>query len=518
MDDVTYPDEPFFQDGPVAVAINDVTAAGVTYVSSAGNNNIIAPDGDVASWEAPAFRSSAAPCQVDDPDATDCLDFDPGTGDDNTYAISVKDGATVLLDLQWAQPWYGVTTDLDAYLTDAAGAVLPGARSEDANTSTQKPYEAVDWTNDTGHDQTINLSISRSTGAGGGDHASPRLKFIFLPNGDDRVVPTEYTTSVSDDVVGPAIFGHNGAGNAVSTAAVYWDTTTEPEEFSSRGPVTLYLQPVSGVTPAAVLLGGPQVLAKPDLAATDCNRTSFFVPPDNTFCGTSASAPHAAGVSALGIELAPDATAGEIKDALRTTARPVGSFGLAAVGAGLVDALAMLDALGEPVPEGPPKVIISSPADGEDYAYKSTLLAAFSCSDLSGTGLASCTGTKSNGSKLDTGKVADRTFTVVAKDRAGNTTTVNSHYSVVKRAIEPTVTIVTPAVGATYPLKSTAFARFSCADRSGSGLASCKGTKSDGSKIATGKPGHFTFRVVAKDKAGNTKTVERGYDVTSDGS
>ncbi len=37
-DDVTYPDEPFFQDGIVASGVDDVVAAGVSYFSSAGNN------------------------------------------------------------------------------------------------------------------------------------------------------------------------------------------------------------------------------------------------------------------------------------------------------------------------------------------------------------------------------------------------------------------------------------------------------------------------------------------------
>ena len=41
VDDVSYFDEPYFQDGPVSVAVNQVTNQGVTYFSSAANNNII---------------------------------------------------------------------------------------------------------------------------------------------------------------------------------------------------------------------------------------------------------------------------------------------------------------------------------------------------------------------------------------------------------------------------------------------------------------------------------------------
>ena len=59
VDDVAYFEEPFFQDGPVAVAVDEVTAAGVSYFSAAGNDNLIDGEGhDIASWEAPAFRDS----------------------------------------------------------------------------------------------------------------------------------------------------------------------------------------------------------------------------------------------------------------------------------------------------------------------------------------------------------------------------------------------------------------------------------------------------------------------------
>src|SRR5205085_11069805 len=37
-DDVSYLDEPMFQDGIIAQGVNDVVAAGVTYCSSAANN------------------------------------------------------------------------------------------------------------------------------------------------------------------------------------------------------------------------------------------------------------------------------------------------------------------------------------------------------------------------------------------------------------------------------------------------------------------------------------------------
>ena len=37
VDDLAFPDEPFFMDGPIAQAVNEVKANGVSYFSAAGN-------------------------------------------------------------------------------------------------------------------------------------------------------------------------------------------------------------------------------------------------------------------------------------------------------------------------------------------------------------------------------------------------------------------------------------------------------------------------------------------------
>jgi hypothetical protein len=63
VDDVGYLSEPFYQDGPVAVAIQKVTEAGVTYLSAAGNENVVesGTERNVGSWEAPEYRSTPCP-------------------------------------------------------------------------------------------------------------------------------------------------------------------------------------------------------------------------------------------------------------------------------------------------------------------------------------------------------------------------------------------------------------------------------------------------------------------------
>ena len=63
--------------------------------------------------------------------------------------------------------------------------------------------------------------------------------------------------------------------------------------------------------------------------------------------GTSMSAPHVAGGIALGRLAAPDASAAELRQALQDTAQSVDGAGPDAVGAGIPDLVAYVNALRE---------------------------------------------------------------------------------------------------------------------------------------------------------------------------
>jgi hypothetical protein len=353
VDDVAWFEEPFFQDGPVAAAVNKVTADGVAYFSSAGNNNLIDSMGrDIASWEAPQYRDSGvcpAALGVLSPvfNASHCLDFKQGAGTDTTFAIQVSAGATLTLDLQWAESWYGVGTDLDAFLLDDGSGIVAASFEENSGDpgdgATQRPVELLQWENGGVSTETVRLVVNRFAGG------VPRLKVALLQNGGG-VTGTEYPASSGGpggDVVGPTIFGHSGAAGAVSVGAISYQTVAQPEPYSSRGPVTHYFGPVSG-TIAAAALPLAESIPKPDLVATDCGATTFFASlqaGEWRFCGTSAAAPHAAAVAALQLEAESAATPAEIRDAQKGTARTIPGFAPTAVGAGLLDADAAVASL-----------------------------------------------------------------------------------------------------------------------------------------------------------------------------
>ncbi len=337
-----------------------MTAADVAYFSAAGNNNLVDSEGnDISSWEAPAFRDGACPGLLEATEgAEDCMDFDPAPGAlnvDPTFGLRVSPDTQLLVDLQWAEPWFGVESDLDAYLLNSAGEPIASAKEDNVGDPAAGPLEILAWENTSASPRNVWLAIDRCTGEcnpNANPSAEPPLKFAFVQNGAG-VTATEYPESSGGDTVGPTIFGHNGAASGMSVGAVPFFDDEAPEEYSSRGPVKLYFEPVAGTTPAPPL-GSPAVLEKPDLVATDGGANTFFgscVAKTWRFFGTSAAAPHAAAVAALQRQAEPAASAEEVKLAQRSTALPVGAFGPEAGGFGLLDAVeAVAEVSGEPFP------------------------------------------------------------------------------------------------------------------------------------------------------------------------
>jgi len=373
VDDIAYLEEPFFQDGPIAAAVNKVTAEGAGYLSAAGNDNLIDGSGrDLASWEAPSFRDagscpSAVQALGSEFNPGHCMDFAPGAATDTTFGITVEPEEELLLGLQWAEPWFGVGTDLDAFLLNAGGTAILESAAEDNVAGTKKPSELLGWENKSSSSRTVQLVVNRFAGG------NPRLKFILFQNGGG-VSATEYPSSSGGDVVGPTVYGHAGAANAIGVGAVPFNSSAKPERYSSRGPVTHYFGEVSGTSPASPL-GSAQVIPKPDISATDCGATTFFASLSGgkwRFCGTSAAAPHAAGAVALMMQAAEAEGGGldepePIRAALLGSASPVGSFGSCAVGAGLVETVGAVAALtAGPEPAAPLDCLPpSSPAIAE---------------------------------------------------------------------------------------------------------------------------------------------------------
>jgi hypothetical protein len=311
VDDITYLDEPFFQDGVVAQAVNTVVAAGIPYFSSAGNSA-------ANSYEVTAFQEGA------DPNYGSLYDFDPGAGVDTRQRITVANGATVRIGLQWDDPHYtaaGVDTDLDiAIVHPTTGGIL--ASSFDTNVTSQVPSETFSFTNNTGQNQ-LDIVIDRFAGPAPG-----RMKYVIFRGG----TVSEFATN-SSTVIGH----HAAAGGQAAVAAVPYFNQTAPEAFTSRGPTTILFSNAGVPQPAVVR-------QTPSIAAIDGTDTTFFGGDADgnglpNFFGTSAAAPHAAAVAALVRQANPGFNAQQVYTRLQSTARDITPAGTDNVtGVGLVDA------------------------------------------------------------------------------------------------------------------------------------------------------------------------------------
>ena len=139
----------------------------------------------------------------------------------------------------------------------------------------------------------------------------------------------------------------------------------------------------------------------------------------------------------------------------------------------------------------------------------------FDCS-LDGAAFTSCTSPQSY-TGLSDGR---HTFQVRATDASGNTdpTPASEGWTVQAPAdaTAPTISITSPADGATYQQGASIYASYSCSDSADSS-PQCTGTVPNGSAIDTSTTGTKTFTVTATDSAGNSDAKSVTYYVTKSG-
>jgi hypothetical protein len=323
VDDIRYNTEPFYQDGLVSNAVDDVVGRGVPYFSSAGN------DGQ-NSYEAP-FRDSGEPGVLDETFVAH--DFDSTSAVDTRQAITVGAGGTFqIFSFQWTDPSGQVEgssppdTDIDISLVDESGTIV--ASSERNNIAA--PVESMEYTNDENSEVTLNLVVEKAPG----DPVPDEIKYVY--SGNDFTID-EY------DVSNATIYGHPMAEGAMAVAAAPFfstaafrpdiDSSAFLESFSSKGGIPILFDQNGD------RLGSPVVRQKPEVTGTDAVDNTFFgqfsgengdipdsaldgIDPDPfpNFAGTSAAAPNIAAIAALIQEAAPNLTPTQVYDRLKNTA------------------------------------------------------------------------------------------------------------------------------------------------------------------------------------------------------
>ena len=328
VDDVQYLTEPFFRDGIIAKSIDDAASKGVDYFSAAGN------------FGNRSFGSTFSPSPA--PNETK-HDFGGG---DFLQNIQLGTGQYIIV-LQWDDDFYsldgsGAKNDLDIYLADDDGSILYGFNRDNNGNAILEgtdpieimPFNVINPTS-------TNIIIERADGYG----PFPKFKYVVFRAGDSGVF------NATPSIGGSTIVGHANANGAITVGAVRYDNT-----------------PVYGgslVKQSFSSIGGTEtegaIRTKPDIMAPNGGNTSVELgSPDYdndglpNFFGTSAAAPHAAGVAALLLEAQADFGISpplDIRTLLSTTTTDMEAPGFDFnTGNGYISSVSALEAFSNPTP------------------------------------------------------------------------------------------------------------------------------------------------------------------------
>ena len=339
VDDIGWIDESFFEDGVVAAHVAEVVRnRGVVYVSAAGNDAGLHYQG--------VFRD----------DGQGWHDFSAGTSSTRTRLyVDLPPGSSVTAVLQWSEPFGKASSNYDLALYSTTNLSVPLAISSRVQNGNDDPLESLTWVNTATAAVQAEVAVSKPLSA-----PDRTLELFVHPRGGASL-------NATNTVAADSIYGHPAADGVIAVAAI---DATDPsggrlEPYSSRGPVTI-------VAPLA------ESRQKPDCSAVDGVRVTGAGAMFQTgFWGTSAAAPHAAGLAALVWSGRQDASGPQVRSALLATADDLGAPGTdQAFGAGLLNGTAM-NALFSPASRPPAPLpgrieVEDYDTGGEGVAYHDT--------------------------------------------------------------------------------------------------------------------------------------------------
>jgi hypothetical protein len=276
VDDIFYLAEGVFQDDIVAQAVDQVTADGALYFSSAGNAGNL-NDGTSGVWEGDFLATTPPPGLP----GNIVNDFGGGT---NRNIISAD--SPFFFTLHWSDPLGGSGNDYDLILLDGSGTNV-FAFSINTQNGNDDPFEFIDSRtfNDTGN----SLVIVKGSGAD---------RFLHLNTIRGRL-SSATAGQTSGHAAAVDAFGVAAVDIATAGGGAFVGGAANPvETFSSDGPRQVFFDAAgNALTPGDLSSTGGVIRDKPDIAAADGVATA--TPGFNPFFGTSAAAPHAAAIAAL---------------------------------------------------------------------------------------------------------------------------------------------------------------------------------------------------------------------------
>ncbi len=336
VDDVFYFVETPFHDGQLAPtntnggaviqAVNDVTALGAMYFSSAGNSGNLT-QGTSGVWEGDFVDGGPGVAPL--PSPTPALRLH-NFGGQNFNVLNVANTAAPV-SLYWSDPLGASSNDYDLFRLNSTGTTVQ-ASSTNIQSGTQDPYEQVTQA------------------------AGSRLVIVKKPTAADRFLHLNTNRGQLSIRTAGQTHGHSHAADAFSLlphrqsvhSRVHISSANITENFTSDGPRRIFFQ-ANGTpyTPGNFSSTGGIVRQKPDITAADGVQVTGVGGFPSPFFGTSAAAPHAAAIAALMKSANPTFTPAQIRTALISSAIDIMAPGTDVVsGAGIIDAFSATQALG----------------------------------------------------------------------------------------------------------------------------------------------------------------------------